>query len=48
VESLNAHKAAQDAERAAWGDAYRDGGLVFANEDGRPLDSRGVSQAFHV
>jgi integrase len=48
VEIPQAHKAAQDAERASWGDAYQDDGLVFARENGAPLDPRGVSQAFQV
>jgi integrase len=48
VAILRAHKAAQDAERASWGDAYQDEGLVFARENGAPLDPRGVSQAFQV
>ncbi len=35
--SLLAHRLGQDSERAAWGEAYADSGLVFTREDGRPL-----------
>ncbi len=48
VAALRTHRDAQDAERAAWGDAYVDDGLVFCHENGTPLNPGGVSQAFHV
>ncbi len=35
--TLLAHRLTQDTERAAWGEAYVDSGLVFTREDGRPL-----------
>jgi hypothetical protein len=34
VGALMEHRLAQDAERAAWGEAYVDHGLVFCREDG--------------
>jgi integrase len=37
VRELLAHRAAQEAERAAWGSDYSDHDLVFAMEDGTPL-----------
>jgi integrase len=48
VDALRAHRAFQDVEKAEWGDAYQDGGLVFCRPDGSPLDPRSVSQAFQV
>ncbi len=36
----------QGDERAQWGDAYVDHGLVFAKEDGNPLVPNGVSRHF--
>jgi integrase len=33
VGALMAHRLAQDAERATWGDAWVDSGLVFTRED---------------
>ena len=48
VEALPRHRAAQDVERALWGEAYADGGLVFCREDGTPLNPGAVSQAFQV
>jgi integrase len=48
VSVLRRHLANQELERTAWGDAYRDEGLVFCREDGSPLDPRGVSQMFQV
>ena len=44
--TLLGHRLAQDAERAAWGDAYVDHGLVFAREDGNPLAPESVTKAF--
>jgi len=43
---LLAHRLAQDAERAAWGAAYVDHGLVFAREDGNPLPLDTVTKRF--
>jgi len=34
VEMLRLHRKAQLAERSAWGDAWKDSGLVFTREDG--------------
>lgn len=45
---LLAHRLAQDAERAAWGSAYVDHGLVFAREDGNPLALDAVTKRFGV
>lgn len=38
----------QGEERAAWGDAYTDHGLLFAREDGNPLSPSWLSQRFGV
>lgn len=46
VTMLREHRARQDQEKDAWGDAYQDHGLVFAREDGTPLDPAGVSKRF--
>ncbi len=43
---LLAHRFAQDAEGAAWADAYSDHGLVFAREDGRPIVPSTVTKRF--
>jgi len=48
VQALRDLQAAQDVERALWGDAYQDGGFVFAHEDGRPLSPSSLSQMFQV
>ena len=45
---LLAHQLAQDVERAAWGEAYEDGGYVFAREDGRPLEPIRVTKRFRT
>ena len=37
VAALRSHRAAQAAERLAWGPAWTDAGLVFTREDGSPL-----------
>jgi integrase len=37
---LKTHKARQAQERLFFGQAYQDNGLVFATEDGRPIDPR--------
>ena len=41
VGALLGHRLGQDSERAAWGPAYVDHGLVFARENGEPLHPRG-------
>ncbi len=46
VGSLLAHRLAQDTERASWGSAYDDHGLVFAREDGSPLPPELVTKTF--
>lgn len=43
---LLGHRLEQDAERAAWGDAYADHGLVFAREDGNPLAPDLITKRF--
>ncbi len=40
VEALKAHRATQLAERLRAGSEWRDHGLVFAQENGRPIDPR--------
>jgi hypothetical protein len=40
------HRLRQDTERAQWGDAYADHGLVFAHEDGTPLYGDEVTKRF--
>ena len=44
---LLAQRFAQDAERAQWGDAYQDHGLVFAREDGTPIPPQHVTDTFN-
>jgi integrase len=48
VRELIAHQAAQSSERQAWGDAYDDHGLVFAQEDGVPLRPDWVTKQFET
>jgi integrase len=48
VSMLRAHRDMQDVERAAWGDAYDDGGLVFCRENGTPLHPGTVSHMFQA
>ena len=43
---LLAHRLQQDAERATWGAAYFDHGLVFAREDGSPIPPERVTKRF--
>ncbi len=43
---LLAHRLEQDAERAAWGEAYAGGGLVFAREDGTRLHPELATKTF--
>jgi len=46
VTSLRSHKAAQAAERLAWGPAYNGLDLVFCREDGSPVRPDHVSRLF--
>jgi integrase len=46
VAALRAWRAAQVAERLAWGGAWTDSGLVFTREDGTPLHPEWLSDAF--
>jgi integrase len=46
VAALKAHLKHQAEERLAWGPGYQNGGLVFAREDGSPLDPDELSKAF--
>ena len=43
---LLAHRLTQDAERAEWGDAYRDHDLVFARPGGDPLQPKDITDLF--
>jgi integrase len=43
---LLAVRLSQDAERTSWGAAYNDHGLVFAREDGSPLDPGQLTKRF--
>lgn len=43
---LMAHRLQQDAERATWGAAYSDHGLVFARENGTPIAPERVTKRF--
>ena len=45
-ETLSQHKEAQDAHREQLGDAYKDEGLVFPAEDGRPWAPNLLTGAF--
>ncbi|WNB84520.1 site-specific integrase [Cellulomonas sp. ATA003] len=44
--ALMEHRLRQDSERAAWSGAYSDHGLVFAREDGTPINPDYVSHRF--
>jgi integrase len=44
--TLAAHRFAQDVERQQWGEAYSEHGLVFAREDGSPMDPPAVTRRF--
>ena len=46
VAVLRAHRAAQAAERLAWGAAWVDSGLAFTREDGMPLHPEFVTRRF--
>ena len=45
---LAEHRQRQEAERAAWGEAWVDTGLVFTREDGSPLNPDHVSRRFRT
>lgn len=44
---LLAHRFAQDMERAEWGEAYVEHGLVFARENGQPYPPQYVTDQFN-
>ena len=46
VGALLTHRLVQDAEKAAWGDAYRDHGLVFAQANGDPIQPERITKRF--
>jgi integrase len=46
VSTLERHHEAQAAERAAWGKAWRDHGLVFMREDGELLRPSSVTKSY--
>lgn len=46
IELLEAHRERQRAERTEWGTGYLDGDLVFARENGTPLQPDSFSHAF--
>jgi hypothetical protein len=43
---LLAHRLQQDLERAQWGEAYSEHGLVFAREDGVPIPPEVATKTF--
>jgi integrase len=47
-DALRAHRTAQLAERMVAGSAWDDHGLVFAQENGRPIDPRGDHRAWRA
>jgi integrase len=47
VDALKRQSARQAIERAEWGEAYQDDGLVFARENGAPLRPDWVLNRFH-
>jgi integrase len=48
VATLKAHRARQDRDRVAAGDAWRDTGLVFANALGGPLEPSTINRNLHA
>jgi integrase len=46
VAALRSWRAAQAAERLAWGAGWTDSGLVFTREDGTPIHPEWLSDAF--
>jgi integrase len=46
VAALRKHRAAQKANRLAWGQAYADSGLVFTRDDGAGLHPERITQQF--
>ena len=47
-DALRAHRAAQAVERMAAGSQWQDNGLVFCQENGRPLEPRGDHRAWRA
>ena len=48
VAALRRQRDRQDGERAAWGDAYADHGLIFCRENGEPLRPEYVLRRFRT
>jgi hypothetical protein len=46
VGALLTHRLAQDADKAAWADAYRDHGLVFGQANGDPIHPERITKRF--
>lgn len=46
LQALKAHKARQAQEKLFFGQKYHDNGLVFATEDGRPVDPRNFTRRY--
>lgn len=46
LDQLRAHRAHQEADRAAWGAGYHDNDLVFRREDGSPVHPDSFTQSF--
>ena len=46
VKELKAHKSKQAEKKLFMGPAYEDNDLVFAREDGKPIDPRGLTRHF--
>jgi integrase len=46
LDTLQAHRARQAAERLSWGADYADSGLVVTTEDGRPMHPETLSGLF--
>ncbi len=48
VAALRAHRARQNAERLALGEAWADRGLVFTSEGGTPIDPGNLKRSWHA
>jgi len=46
LQALREHKKRQAQEKLFFGQAYQDNGLVFATEDGRPIDPRNFTRRY--
>lgn len=46
IGTLIEHRLSQDAQRAEWGEAYQDHGLVVAREDGTPIPPERLTKRF--